>query len=634
VFVEVAYAFPKLSTTQIGGHYITMEFRVKAAPPVTISTERAELEQWFNILDSQPHQLVAYDTEDTNRPWYLVGIPVKITETGAGIYQVTIALNDPIWRLETPSTTGDVSVTTNPQAFALTVMGNVPAKQIITIKPTTPRTGSYGYRRYVLVYNGTAVPFPYAVSSNDITAGGINTAALVAGGKMLANGDDCRVFVDGVDVNRWFGGSGINSTVTTIWCNIPHSAGAVGTLRTALPNNGTTVNVVFTKNKANLVVLKAFAKANNRAFLIGSEVLTFNKSSDVDLTNYRINNCSRAQKGTSFAGHSIGVSITWIEHDVWLVYGNSAAGAPSTNDAKKPLIDLTLSTNGQFVWSQFYDNTSTRPLAWKPSVLSSITNGLSGRALSNYYTADQGDFANPASEMGMQMQSYNHNAVHRAETAVECWTMYHPAGFTVSSMAGKKYLLKSAGVWPANAGLQKSVDNINFVAVWNEAVPTINTWTAFTHNAVSLGAAAKQYVRLIFGGSIAAGAGNIAYLQGDSVTLALGANTLSVSLLPEAGNYLLDAAITNSTSGETLYVYGVMGTNQTLTIDCAAKTCTLSDGTPEFNMVSLSDGRINPDWLDIGQDTNNKFTGVANLSYASNGVVAETVNITWADSSY
>jgi hypothetical protein len=77
-----------------------------------------------------------------------------------------------------------------------------------------------------------------------------------------------------------------------------------------------------------------------------------------------------------------------------------------------------------------------------------------------------------------------------------------------------------------------------------------------------------------------------------------------------------------------------MGTAQTLTLDCGAKTCTLDDGTNEFNAVALSDGRINPDWLDIGQDTNNNFTGAASIIIASSGVANETWNITWKDQAY
>ena len=637
VFSEVAYSFPKLSVTQLGGHEITLRFNVKATSTNAIAVYRDQLKGWFNINDPQPHQLVCYDIDDTNRPWYLAGIPTSVVIGSANSeFLVTLALNDPIWRLVTASTTGAMSVTTAPYTFNLTVKGNVSAKPIITIKPTSLRSGSYSYKRYIPIYNSTTKPFPFAVSSVDITGGGLNTFALVGAGKMLASGYDCRVYVDGIDSNRWFGGGGINSTTTLIWCNIPHSVGGLGTLATALPNNGTTVSVYFTKNSANLAALNALAKAVNKVFIIDSEVFTFTAANQVDLVNYRIKNCLRAQKTTSFAAHTTTTPIYWIQHDVWLLYGNSSATAPNIDATKMPLLDMTASTNGAFVWSAtngYYDSTAARPMAWTPNIATSITNSLSKQALTNYYTADQGAFANPATEMGLQMQSYNHNAVHRAETANMYWTFYHPAGFTSSSMAGKKYLQLSVGVWPAKAGLYKSTDNVNYIAVWNEAVPSLTTWTAFTHNGVTL-SGTYQHVRLMFAGSIAAGAGNIAYLQGDTVTLVAGAGTLTVSMLTEQSNYHLDATIYNSTSGESLYVYCTMGANQTLTIDCSAKTASLADGTNMFNAISLSDSRINPDWLDVGQDTNNKFTGAAAMSYTSVGVVAETVTVSWADSSY
>jgi hypothetical protein len=640
-YAPVAYSFPRLSASTPDGHSITIRFGLKSGN--TIAALRKQISAWFDVNDFQPHVLIAKDAQGTpvNRQWYLSGIATDVVQVGEAELDVTLALIDPIWRVVTASTSGNVAVTTNPKTVNLTLSGSLKTAPIITITPNNPRTGSYGYKRYIPIYNATASPFPFGVSSVDILPAGLDTAALVAGGKMLASGNDCRVFVDGGDRDRWVGGGGWNSTTTHLWCNIPHSVGAYSTININLPNNGTLVAVGITKNAGGLALLNRLARANNKAFIIGNEVFTFTSAASIDLVNYRVINCNRAQKGTSFAAHSIGDAITWIEHDVWLMYGNAAAAAPDIDDTNKPMLDLVNSRNTSFVWTGFFDRqVKPRPLMWKPKVASSVVNGLSKQYLSVYYTGDAsaGGAAtipnvNPSIENGLIMQTWTHNAVPRAETANLFWDApVHPAGYTTSSVIGKKYLAKLT-VWPIQAGLYVSSDGATYSAVWNEAKPTLLTWTAFTHNSVSLGGTFK-YVRQIFAGSIAAASGNQANIQYDTITLAVGANRLTVSTNAEQDNYHLTATITNNTSGEYITLTVVMGTAQTLTLDCGAKTCTLDDGTNEFNAVALSDGRINPDWLDIGQDTNNNFTGAASIIIASSGVANETWNITWKDQAY
>src|SRR5581483_1217480 len=333
VYSPIAYNYPKLSTVQAADHYIVVTFHPKSLTH-SLSYMREQLKQWFPVgEDYTPHQLIAQDIEDSNRQWYLSGIPVSVDQNDAGEFQVTIALSDPVWRVATASTTGNFAVNANPTTKNLTVIGNVPAQPVITIAPQSARTGSYSYKRYVKIYNSTTKAFPFAVSTVDITFGGLDTAALVTAVKALANGDDFRVYVDGNEIYRWFGTGtkAFNQTGTLVWCNIPHSPGQVGTLLGALPNNGTAVTVTFKKTAANLVVLKALAAAINQAFIIGNEIFTYSRA-NVDLVNYQITSCNRAQKTTSFAAHSAGDSVTWIEHDVWVLYGNSSASAPDIDD--------------------------------------------------------------------------------------------------------------------------------------------------------------------------------------------------------------------------------------------------------------------------------------------------------------
>ena len=634
IYSEIAYAFPKLSTTQIAGHSITLQITPKSKVAAhTLSYMREQLKGWAAIKDFQSHQIIAKDAEDSNRQWYLTGIPTDIVQDPSiATFYVTFALDDPIWRVVTSSTTGNVVVVASPNSQTLTVLGNTPAAPIIAVTPNSARTGSYGYRRWIPICNTTANAFPFPVSSVDLTFGGLNTAALVAAVKMLANGNDLRIFVDGVDTSRWFGGGGINSVTTTVWANIPHSTGALGTLSGTLPNNSTTVDVPFQVNATNLATLTRLSQAINPVFVIGSEAFTYNPKL-VNLSTYTIPSCKRAQKLTSAAAHSDGDTVTWIEHDVWMLYGNASASAPAIFTGQQPNLNLTTSTNLIWKWTtSLFQTTGNHPAAWKPVVVSSITNGYARTALTNYYTGDATAQADPATESGMKMLETTVNAVAKAETANLYWSFYHPAGFTNTSMLGKKFLLYGTS-WPAIAGLLYSTDNVTFLAAWNETIPVLNTATAFSHNAVALGAT-YQYLRLNFAGSIGARIGNNAYFQGDTVSLTLGASVLSGSLGAENSNYQLTARIKNTTSGEYVDLNCLMGTGQTLTIDCGAKTVTLSDGTNLFNAVTLSGNRINADWLNIGQDTSNKFTGTAVMTYTQAGLVNDTLNYNWTDASY
>jgi len=631
VYSPVAYAFPKLSSTTIDGHYLTMNFESHGSSH-TISYLRQQLEGWFDVNDHNPHQLIALDIDDSNRQWYVSGIPVQFSEVATSQYTVVLALDTPVWHVVTQSTTGTIAVVASPNSQTLTVLGNVPAQPVITITPTSPRTGTYLYKRYIALYNPSSKAIPFNVSAVDLTGGGLNTGALVSGGKALASAADFHVYVNGVDTYKWFGTSGNavwNAAATKVWANVPMSAGQVGTLLTSLPNNGTTVDVAFVNNTANKAVLAKYAAAANAVFVIDSEVFTYSTSS-VDVGNCVIHSCLRAQKGTSFAAHNAGALIYWVEKDIWFVYGYASAVALVNDDTQKPLIDLGNSANGSWVFSTYYDANYARPAAWVPQIVSSLTNKLAKHRITTWYAGNQGADANPASELGMYMQAYIHGAVKKAESAFLMWSFSHPAGFTNIAMSGSKYAYDTS-VWPASAGIFVSTDNKHWTQIWNEAVPGAQSWTAFNHNS-ALGAT-YNYLQLRFHGSIAAKNPNYAYMQGDTVTITLAAG-LTVSMGPEIADYHTTSTITNTTSGEslTLDIPGLL--NQTITLDCSAKTCTLSDGTNLFNCVTLSPNRRNADWLNIGQDTNGNFTGTATLVYAEAGVAGENLTYTWRDSSY
>lgn len=440
--------------------------------------------------------------------------------------------------------------------------------------------------------------------------------AVITMSKIQVNASDLVVQVDGVQVDRWVDAP--NTASTKVWITQTYQSSKIATLRTALVNSGAAVTVAFNRTAANLQVLTALKAARNQVFLIDNEAFTY-LPGNVDLVKFQITSCNRGQKYTSTATHAINASIIWIEHDIWLLYGNAFVGAPDVNDSLKPIFDLHNSTNGSWVYVNFYDaNNPSRPGSWYGSVIS--TRGKT----SSIYTGNQKATANPSTELGMTLLNYQIANAWKSETAVLQWVLHHPTGITTVSMAGSKFVL-ATGTWPAVAGLQCSINFVTWKSVWNEAVPTLaSTWQTFTHNAVALGAT-YTLLRLILSGTIAALANNEADIQGDTVTLTLdGALNPVVALNAEqTATYYLSATITNTNTGDYFTLAITVPLNQAITVDCVFKTVTLQDGA---NVIgALTPSTVRNDWLTLLPNVGNI------LQFDDTGTLGVTCQTQWQD---
>lgn len=467
-----------------------------------------------------------------------------------------------------------------------------------------------------MCYVGTEQIIYSGISAGTMTvtqrgAGGTTPAthpdnAVMSLSKMLANGADVAVQVDGQLVNLWI--DGINTATTKVWIAQNWQPGQSGTLAVALPNNGTAVDVAFGSTTANKNLLTALKTAKNSVFWIGTEAFTFSPG-NVDIVGNKIASCIRAQKNTSFAAHSVADVIIWIEHDIWLLYGNPAGSPLVVDNTQQPLLDLHNSTNTSWVQANFFDTASARPAAWGGAVISSA----GGKSV--VYTGNQTALANPSTELGMSLVNYVSANTWKAETASIAWSFYHPAGITTVSMAGSKRLISGTS-WPALAGLQKSSNGNTWLTVWNEAIPvSLNAWSAFTHNAQTLSGTYTN-IRLALSGSVQALASNEADIQGDTITLALDSSrTPVVSLQQENNIYYLSAKLTNTTTGDYILLSWPMALNRTITVDCGKKTVTYDDGSNAIAALTISSTRN--DWLTLAPG-NNVYqyddTGIANIT--------------------
>jgi hypothetical protein len=596
--------FPFLSTTTLVPH--TFVIGVSILPGQVIATKRELLKQYFNTTDKQRHNLIAKDTLDSNREWYLTGYPVRIApdpDSPKNSFVISFAVETPAWRLVTAGSS-TWNITASGQTASVTNAGNINVPPVFTITPTTTKAAGLSYRRWVCIYNNLDVSFnePIDITSRTSGGGGFDTATLTTA-KMQADGDDLRIWQDGAEIDRWL--SGMDSATTQIWINPGLSPRHEGTLAANLANSGTAVTVTFAQTKTNRATLERMKKARNPVFLIGSEAFTYSPA-NVNTVLYQITSCSRAQKGTSYAAHTAGDIIRHIEHDTWILYGDSTLGAPDVDDDNKPMFDLD-SLNTAWDYTYYYDTSAARPAAWQGSVAGTKS------GLSYLFTGDLNAFADPATHLGMSITGSPSGYNTTGETATLFWTLSHVGGITGVTFSGSKYATNS---WPQVAGLQRLQDNVAWFTESNQAVPSLTyTWETFGPASVSLASPYPKSVRFAVDGSLAPGAGEQALAEFDTVTVSIDNTYLpTVTIGAEASVNFFDFILTNNTSGDYIRIKTPCPVNTVLTVDCEAKSATLADGSRVS--VALSSNRDG--WLDLKPGANT-------LQFDDTGTVAVTV---------
>jgi len=92
--------------------------------------------------------------------------------------------------------------------------------------------------------------------------------------------------------------------------------------------------------------------------LIDSEAITFDPD-NIDLINYQITSLQRSKKYTTAVSHSASSTVRYIEHDLWIMYGDSDLGSPDVDDDYKPIFALS-STNKIWSYTNYFDDESNR----------------------------------------------------------------------------------------------------------------------------------------------------------------------------------------------------------------------------------------------------------------------------------
>ena len=585
----------------------TLQLGVKVIDAANASTLTDDLLRAFDTAANQTARLIVADA--AGRDWYA---DAKVTEhkLESGLHQISLLAPDGIWISDDEVQAAAWNIASSPDSEVFTVAGTHPAKPVIAVTPTALRSGGFAYRRFVTIYNRSEADFvDYPIE----LTGGLNSAALVSAGKLQADGDDLRVYVDGKQAPRWL--ADMNTTSTKVWVNLDLSP-AVSLLLEGALGTGALSLLHFEATKASRNALKDLPRRG--LLLIDSELFSY---TDVDATNYTVSGVKRAVKWTAPAAHADGASVRWIEHDIRLVYGNSIIAAPTQSDKSRPMLNLGASSNTSWDFDEFAafqvptpETPNKRSGQWVPARHTS-TGGLSGP-----YTGNRGAETVPATELGLHGVGWTQGSQPRAEQYELDWSIRQPAGVTAVAMDGEKY--RAGALWAAKALLQASENG----RIWIDTAQNISspgsasTWTAWSTNG-SLGATYYE-LRLRLEGTLAAAAGVQVYVEAENVTLTLdSAQTPSVSLGSEqADTYQLEFTLTNQTSGESFSVDFPMQLGEAVTIDCENKTIRHQDQGDIFPALNLE--RPQSEWMTLTPGSNT-------LEFKESGLVAVTVELSW-----
>lgn len=545
----------------------------------------------FNEESNAEEQLLASDSISAEN-WFVNAEALGIFSVTASSVRVAVHAAIPVWQAYTVKTNTKV-FTASAQTKAVTVGGNRIARPQYNLTVTSPRTGSYAYKRYVIICSQKDIAYTDAINWTD---GNFNTNALVAGGKMQATCADLRVTLDGAEIYRYLGGGGANTTTTRPFSTIALPPQIVLTLNGALSNVGA-INSISVKNTAaNKTALRQLANQKNKVIVISlkgaaEEVFTY---TGVNVAGLTITGTKRAQRLSTNKAQVDGATIRHVPHDIYCIYGNSAVSAPSTPVAWQPMFDIANSTNSSHVHADYKDPTNpNRKIPFVSNILKN-TGGKCEIYTANHYTQSTG----AASEMGMVIRSYKVGATPKAPDGQLQWTLTHPAGITSVTVSGEKYRLHADTGWPVMVALRKSNDGKTWTTVANEATPTAAAaWQALTTvtGVLALGGTYSS-VGFFMQGTVKAKDDTYAAVEFDSITLALDTNGIPlVSFGAENTVEFHDFQILNNTTNQWLSFTFPGDINNNLFIDTENLLAYVVE-TAETIVIALDD-ESRADWL-------------------------------------
>lgn len=554
---------------------LTIEIIIKG------SGTSAALRQKFDTSDGVPRTLIISDTNGTSRR-FIQGLCTSFVAVESGlVYQATIQIDDDtFWRAETETAIA-WSITGSPSTLAVNNPGKVKALPRFVIRPTVAKTVENPYKTFASVkWNSNRVASLYPV---DITNAGLDTQT-GSTNFSSATGDDIRVLVDGVEVDFWIDGP--NTATTSLWANLNFAPKVDMTLDGAVSNTDTEI-----------VVNENIAKLPPSGILqINSEIILYGSKNN---EQKRFSSLTRGAKNSTAASHSDNDSTYWIQHDITITYGQSSPTAYPTDDNNQPIFTLSSSSNTSWVYQNFGEDDGLRTGAWQSTNLSA----------GSKYTANRATDADPWSEMGAQ--STVNQSVGRNVNFI--WSLYSPTGITAANFSnGEKYTV-SPSRW--SAYLRSSKNGATFTNEYTITAPSsASTWESWSNNVTGLSGVYYIYMWLL--GQARSSTNHRLEVSDVTVTLD-SAQTPTVSLFSESGNYSLNVTLTNETNGQAVLLSYQMALTNELEFDTKERTVIdLTNSSNQFHALTLLGG-ARADYFDLEPGDNTikwEDTGTAGVT--------------------
>jgi hypothetical protein len=569
-------SWPILSGVERPGRELNFEIYIRGGSSL-------ELEQWFDPEDEAPKQLIAEDNAGGNdRFIYAICTELREVPFSAGLqYAVTVQIDGDVrWRETSITTASAWDLTATGETKVVANGGQDKAYPILKIQPTSGKTGAYNYKRWIPVRwnsnNSSGGNYPVDIVQNAFDTDALTTA------KMQADGDDLRVWVNGTEADRWL--QDMDTITTQVWVNLIFQPKQEVTLDGDIDDSVTTI----TANED----ISGFPSSG--IIQVEGETIAY---SGKDNTTKQFLGCTRGAKASATHSHDDNDDIWWIQHEIWILYGNAAASTPVVDDDYKPMFELD-SSNSSWVYENFKDDDSpNRPGTWQTTVLDGDP---------TFYGGNRGASANPWGEIGTLVNTTEDESI---------FYIQNPCGITAANFTnGEQY------AWNKDFFEAKIK---SFVSSWIDeyTIPDPSdhgTWDSWSRDETLTSDATRVGLWLALR--------NLSSLECSDVTLTIDDDPQGTTGF-EQTNYDLDCTITNETTGEAVRITNTLLLDEELEVDSDAKTIILlDDSTNQFQALAIL-GSPRRDWLalDVGNNT---------LRFDDVGTGNVTITVTWWERYY
>jgi hypothetical protein len=583
--------WPIFSALKRSGKQLYIHTIIKGVTPDTLQTQLA---QWFDP-DSEEEGVLTVEDDAGGNDRYVEAVceSLSMINNDSGLeWLITLRISEDIYWREPIASTDSASITASGQTKSISNSGDMDAFPIFTLTPTSQKTASpdgYTLKRFFTVLwnlDVSAVAYPTDIANN-----AFDTATIITAGDMQGDGDDLRVFVDGVEVDRWL--DDIDTNNTSVWVNLNWSAAISLTVDGALGVGPT--EITFNESITNL--------PSAGIIYIDTELITYASKNNQTKT---IENCLRGAKSSTETTHLDGATADWIQHDIWVLYGNGSSTAPVTDDDFKPIFELASSTNVLWDFDKFLDDNGFRTGGWYFSLTSSVTK----------YGGDHWTTADPWVELGL-----HHDGKRPVAGSWGRALIYNPAGITNANCTNGEKKCNDKSVWTLGSSqVQSSSDGEVWVDEYDIPVPTANdAWEAWSQN-IALTSGAKY---------VAVNVNNHRdgiWLEVSDIALTI-TNPFTITIGGEVINYHIACTITNETTDDAVSLIFPCLLNDDLEINTDEKTLTyVPETSNQFSALTLIGGPRR-DWLPLAPGTNV-------IRYDETGVVAVTFDFEWEERFY